>query len=304
LRGATLQVGPDRPLLMAIVNATPDSFSDPSGDGAVAPEAALADRALELAAAGATLVDVGGESGRTDRPAVPEPEEIRRVVPIVARLAEEGVLVSVDTWRAGVARAALAAGAAMVNDPSGLSDPAVADICAEAGAALVITHTSVPPKQKGFPGYRDVLADVRGLLADRAAEARSRGVGEDQLVLDPGIDLGKTPAETVAVLRGMGSLRSLGRPLLLAVSRKDFVGALTGRSPRERLGGTLAAVDAGLGAGASILRVHDVAEVADYLRVRAALRGEEEVPADLGLDEDLRREGAQEDGAVEEERVA
>jgi dihydropteroate synthase len=285
LRKSTLRLSGD-PLLMAIVNASPDSFSDP---GPPAP-GELVERARELAAAGAALIDVGGESGRTDRPAITEREEAARVVPVIERLAAEGLLVSVDTWRAPVARAALAAGAAMVNDVSGLTDPRLAEACAEVGAGLVITHTRLPPKRKGFLRYADVVEDVAALLRERAEEARRRGVGQEQLVFDPGIDLAKTPAQSVEVLRRLGELRALGRPLLVAVSRKDFVGALTDRPPRERLAGTLAALAEAVDQSAAILRLHDVAAARDYLRVRAALRGESPVPPDLRLPVALRRE--------------
>jgi dihydropteroate synthase len=276
-----------RPLLMGIVNATPDSFSDPQGDKSLAE---LVDLALAQVAAGAALIDVGGESGRTDTEAVPVEEEIHRVVPVVERLRGEGVTVSVDTWRAPVAGAALEAGAAMINDVSGLSEPEVADACAAAGAALVITHTRVPPKTKGFPAHGDVVEDVIALLRERVEEARARGVAGEQLLLDPGIDLGKTPAESVEILRRLPELRKLGRPLLVGVSRKDFVGALTGRPPADRRAGTLAALGAAADGGAAILRVHDVADARDYLAVRAALRGEVEVEDGLRLDPDLRRE--------------
>ena len=272
-------------ILMGIVNATPDSFSDRQGAKSVDELAALAH---ELADAGAALLDVGGESGRTDREPVPVEEEIERVVPLVERLAADGLTVSVDTWRAPVARAALAAGAAMVNDVSALSDPGVADACAAADASLVITHTRVPPKVKGFPAYDDVVADVIDLLGERAAEAERRGVARERLVFDPGIDLGKTPAESIELLRRLPELAALGRPLLVAVSRKDFVGALTGRPPAERDAGTLAAVDRAVEGGAAILRVHDVAAVRDYLVVRAALRDGAE--PELELAEELRRE--------------
>jgi dihydropteroate synthase len=288
LREAELELRAGEPVLMGIVNAGPDSFSDP-GARDIDELAALARAQV---AAGAALVDLGGESGRTDRPAVPVEEEIERVVPPVERLASEGVAVSVDTWREPVARAALAGGAAMINDVSGLSDPELADACAETGAALVITHTRLPPKQKGFPGYADVIDDVAELLRERAAEALRRGVGDDQVVLDPGIDLAKTPAESVEVLKRLPELHALGRPLLLAVSRKDFVGALTRRPPAARLGGTLAALGAAVDGGAAILRVHDVAEAADFLRVRRALAEDGHVPDRLHLDEELRREPA------------
>jgi dihydropteroate synthase len=217
---------------------------------------------------------------------------VARVVPLVARLVAEGVTVSVDTWKAEVARAAIDAGAAMVNDVSGLLDPGVADACAESGAALVVMHTRARPKVKAFPGYDDVTGDVVAFLRERIAAAHERGVGEEQIVVDPGPDFAKTPAETVAVLRRLGDLSALGRPVLLAASRKDFVGAITGRPPAERLGGTLAAIGEGVDAGAAIVRVHDVAATRDFLAVRAALRGRDEVPTDLHLDHRLRRQAA------------
>jgi dihydropteroate synthase len=273
------------PLLMGIVNATPDSFSDPQGEKTLD---ALVAWAHGLAEDGAAIIDVGGESGRTDRPPVPVEEEQSRVVGLIERLTADGLRVSVDTWRAPVARAALAAGASMVNDVSGLSDVQVADACAEAGAELVITHTRIPPKVKGFPEYGDVVADVIELLRERAALAGEHGVGEDQLIFDPGIDIAKTPAESIEVLRRLPEVAELGRPLLVAVSRKDFVGALTGRGPASRDAGTLAAVGIAADAGARILRVHDVAGARDYLAVRSALSNG--AARDLRLDPELRRE--------------
>jgi dihydropteroate synthase len=286
LRDRAIELEPARPLLMGIVNAGPDSFSDP---GTRTLEA-LAERARQLVDGGAALIDVGGESGRTDRAAVAPEEEIERVLPLVGRLAEAGIAVSVDTWRAPVARAVLDAGAAMINDVSGLSDPELAEACAEARAALVITHTRAEPKRKAFPDYDDVVADTLALWRERSAEAVRRGLGEDQLVLDPGIDLAKTPAQSVELLRRLPELAAAGRPLLLAISRKDFIGALTGRAPASREAGTLAALEACVAGGAAIVRVHDVAAAADYLRVRGAIAGEEEVPEDLRLDPALRRE--------------
>jgi dihydropteroate synthase len=288
LRGHLLELEPERPLVMGIVNATPDSFSDA---GRYQGLDAQLRRAHELVEAGADLIDLGGESGVTNRPPVAAGEEAERVVPLVERLAAEGIVVSVDTYKAEVARAALDAGAALVNDVSGLRDPDLASACAEARAGLVIMHTRAAPKEKLFPAYEDVHADVLGFLRARMAFAGERGVAEEQIVLDPGLDYAKTPAETVELLRHLPALHVLGRPLLLAVSRKDFVGALTGRRPAERLAGTLAAVAAGLDHGAAILRVHDVAEVGDFLKVRAALAGDE-VPSDLQLAEALRREGS------------
>jgi dihydropteroate synthase len=270
--------------LMGIVNASPESFSDGARVGDLDAQVR---HALELRDAGAGIIDVGGESGVTDRAPVAAEEEAARVVPLVERLAGEGVTVSVDTWKPAVAQAALAAGATMVNDVSGLRDPELADACAAAGASLVVTHTGAPPKQKLFAAYDDVAGSVVEFLRERIALARSRGV--ERIVLDPGPDLGKTPADTVAALRALPRVAELGHPVLLAVSRKDFVGAITGRAPGERLAGTLAAIGAGLDAGASILRVHDVRAAADYVAVRAALRGEREVSPELRLDPSLRR---------------
>ncbi len=281
LRDRVVELRPGAPLVMGIVNASPESFSGGGRVGGV-------DEGLAL---GADLVDVGGESGVTDREPITAEEEIERVVPVVKGLVAAGATVSVDTWKEPVARAVIAAGAAMINDVSGLIEPGVADACAESGAALVLMHTRVPPKVKGFPHYDNVFTDVVAFLRERMAVARERGVGEDQIVLDPGPDFAKTPAETVEVLSRIRDLRDeLARPVLLAVSRKDFIGALRDRFPRHRLAGTLAAIGEGVDAGAAILRVHDVAEVRDFLAVRAALRGEREVPADLRLDPALRRE--------------
>jgi dihydropteroate synthase len=274
-----------RPVLMGIVNATPDSFSD--SQGPKSPEE-LAAWGARLLADGAAILDVGGESGRTDTEAVPVDTEIERVVPVVGRLAGDGAPVSVDTWRAAVARAALEAGASMINDVSGLSDVGVADACAAAGAALVIAHTRAAPKTKAFPHYDDVVADVCTFLEERMAVARAAGVPEDAIVLDPGLDIAKTPAESIELLRRLPEIAALGRPVLAAVSRKDFVGAITERPPAERDAGTLAAVGAAVAGGARIVRVHDVAGAGDYLRVREAL--ERGVDGALELAPELRRE--------------
>jgi dihydropteroate synthase len=280
-----LELDLSRPVLMGIVNATPDSFSDRQGPKQLDE---LVARASEQLDSGAAIVDVGGESGRTDTEAVPVEQEIERVVPLVERLAGQGALVSVDTWRGPVARAALAAGAAMINDVSGLSDESIASACAESGAALVITHTRAEPKTKAFPAYDDVVRDVRDFLAERMGAAEGLGVAAEQIVLDPGIDLAKTPAQSIELLRRLPELASLGRPLLLAVSRKDFVGALTEQPPAARDAGTLAAVGAAVRAGARIIRVHDVAGARDYLRVHEALT--EGADNTLELASELKRE--------------
>jgi dihydropteroate synthase len=288
--GHVLELG-DRPRLMGVVNASPDSFSDGGRHATLSQQVGLAHA---LVAAGAELVDVGGESAATDRPPVTAEEEIERVVPVIERVATEtGALVSVDTYKPAVAEAAVAAGAALVNDVSGLRDPGVAEVCARTGAALVLMHTQGEPKQKVLDHrYEAVPREVAAFLAQRMALARAHGVDPEQLLLDPGPDFGKSPAQTVEALRALATLHELGRPLLLAVSRKDFVGALTGRSPRRRLAGTLAAVAHGVDAGAHVLRVHDVAAVADFLAVRAALEGTSDVDPDTRLALELRREPA------------
>jgi dihydropteroate synthase len=291
------------PYLVGILNATPDSFSD-AGDH---PElAARIERGRELLEEGADLLDVGGESGVTSRPAVGAAEEIERVVPLVRQLAVAGTAVSVDTYKSGVARAAVDAGAIMVNDPSGLIDPDVAGVCADSGAALVVTHTRARPKEKLYrPHYDDVVDDVKSFLGERLEIARAAGVPDDRLLVCPGPDLGKDPAQTIELLARLREIEALGFPVLLAVSRKDFVGALTLRAPRERLGGSLAAVAHGLDHGAHFLRVHDVAATRDFLTVRAALRGEVSVPAGLLLADDLRREEVKEEsGRAAKEEVA
>lgn len=269
---------------MGIVNASADSFSD---GGAFGTLEAQVERAMQLVADGATFIDVGGESGVTDTaPRRPE-EEAALVVPLVEALVAEGVLVSVDTWKPAVADASLAAGASIINDVSGLRDPGLAEACATHGGALVVMHTRAEPKTKAFPDYAgDVVGDVERFIAEKLEQARALGVDDEALVVDPGPDFAKTPAQTVAVLRRLDALHALGRPLLLAVSNKDFVGALTGRPPRERLAGTLAAVAHAVDAGAHVLRVHDVAAASDFLRVRAALRGDVELAPEEGLTPD------------------
>ncbi len=218
-------------------------------------------------------------------------EEIARVVPLIERLAGDlGAFVSVDTYKPQVARAAVQAGARIVNDVSGLRDPALADVCAETGAGLVLMHTAAAPRERRQDPdlYEDVVAEVLAFLSRRIELALARGVERDQLIVDPGPDFAKTPAQTIRLLAAAGRLHELGRPVLMAISRKDFVGALTGRPPRERLAGTLAALGHGAEHGAHIFRVHDVAAAADYLAVRAALGGEGELDETLRLTEEIR----------------
>ena len=272
----------ERPLVMGVLNATPDSVSDARPLAGVAAQLRHAE---DLVAAGADIVDVGGESGRTDRPATTPAEEMRRVLPVIRGLRDRGIVSSVDTWRVAVAAAAIDAGAAIINDVSGLLDVEMARLAGRTGAGLVIMHTRAAPKQAHFPGYDDVVEDVIGFLRDKLTVARGLGVAPRQVVLDPGPDFAKTPEQSIEVLRRMGELSALGRPLLLAASRKYFVGMITGRPPHQRLGGTLAAVGSGLDAGAQLVRVHDVAEVVAYLDVRTALTSARE-PTLKGIPDD------------------
>jgi dihydropteroate synthase len=286
LRDTMIELVAGQPLLMGIVNASPDSFSDAvrldTLDGQVA-------HALALVADGAAIIDVGGESGVTYTDASAVDFEADLVVPLVRALAAEGVTVSVDTWKAGVAERALDAGAHVINDTSGLADPRIAELCAASGAALVVMHTRAAPKQVAFPDYAgDVRGDVARFLDERCALARDHGVGEDQLIVDPGPDFAKTPAESVEVMADLAALQALGRPILAAISRKYFVGAITGRPPQERLAGTLAALGEAVDAGAAIARVHDVRDAVDFLAVRGVLRGDRPMPAFDAEDERLK----------------
>jgi dihydropteroate synthase len=290
MRDRTVEFGP-RPLLMGVLNATPDSFSDDRG---VRTLDERVEQARALLAAGADIIDIGGESNVTNRPAVEADEEIARVVPLIARVTDElGAVVSVDTYKPAVAAAAVEAGASMVNDISGLRDPGLAEVCASTGAALVVMHTPVAPKTQRHDddAYADVATEVVEWLRDRLAYAESLGVAREQVMLDPGPDFGKTPSQTIDVLRrGVPMLAELGRPVLLAISRKDFIGAVCARRPRERLAGTLAALGETADLGGHVFRVHDVRECSDYLSVRAVLRGEVEVDPSLRVPEHLRRE--------------
>jgi dihydropteroate synthase len=293
-----LELG-QRPWLMGVLNASPDSFSDGARFQTLEQRVELA---AELLGSGADILDIGGESASTDRPPVGVQEEIERVVPVVERVVGElDAIVSIDTYKPAVARAAIAAGASILNDVSGLRNPELADVCSQTGAALVVMHTRAYPKQRmQDPNlYEDVTGDVLSFLQERIAVALKAGVAREQLIVDPGPDFAKTPAQTVELLAEVSRLHSLGCPLLMAISRKDFIGALTGRAPRERLAGTLAALGHGVEQGAHIFRLHDIAAARDYLRVRAALAGELVPARDLELAEVLRHDRHSTDISVE-----
>jgi dihydropteroate synthase len=271
LRDTTLELRAGDPLVMGILNIGSDSVADSSVFAGVDEQV---QRGLALAAAGAAIVDVGVLSGRTDTEPIPVTEEAARFESVVRALVDAGVIVSVDTWRPGAIEAALGAGAHLINDTSGLMDSRVADMAAASGAGLVVMHTRAAPKQEHFPGYADPVTDVLEFLRERVALAIEHGVSTEQIVIDPGLDYAKAPQESIDVLRRLGELSEFERPILLAVSRKYFIGMLADALPQERLAGTIAALEFGVSAGAQIVRVHDVAEVSQYLRLRSALRGD------------------------------
>lgn len=275
---------------MGVVNANADSFSDP-GDRTLAQVVAAAVAAFD---AGAAFVDIGAQSARTNRPPVDEADEAALVAPAVERIraARPDALISVDTYKPGVVEAALAAGAHLVNDVSGLRDRGVARLCAAYGAGLVVMHTTAPPltRRQDPEAYTDVAPEVARFLGDAASAALAEGVPRQSIVVDPGVDFTKTPAQSVALLRGIDAVAALGYPVLLALSRKDFVGALTRQPPSARLPGTLAALAAVRHLPGQILRVHDVLAARDFLTVFDSLSGALPVDPSLRLPEGLRHE--------------
>jgi dihydropteroate synthase len=262
----------ERPLVMGVVNVTPDSFSD----GGELPDAAAAvARAERLAAAGAAILDVGGESTRPGADPVPADEELRRVVPVVAGIAERvpAAAISVDTTKVAVARAALDAGARVVNDVSAFRfEPELAGLVAGAGADCCLMHMLGEPRtMQRDPRYEDVVSDVKAFLEERLAFAVREGIAEERVWLDPGIGFGKTVAHNLELLRRLDEIVAIGRPVAIGVSRKSFIGRLTGREdPHERVAGTIAANAIAYERGAAIFRVHDVRDAVDALRVAAA----------------------------------
>ncbi len=261
----------ERVRVMGVVNVTPDSFSD--GGRFLAPERAI-EHGVALAAAGADVLDVGGESTRPGAAPVPADEQIRRVVPVIRGLAERtDALLSVDTTSARVAAAALDAGASVVNDISAFRfDPEMLPLLAGCDAAAIAMHTLAEPAvMQRAPRYDDVVAEVRAHLAVRLEAAAAAGVEPARLVLDPGIGFGKTLAHNLALVRRIDALASLGRPVLIGPSRKRFVGALTGKPVSARAWGTAGAVAAAVVYGAHMVRVHDVAEMVDVVRVAEAV---------------------------------
>jgi dihydropteroate synthase len=260
---------PGRPLVMGILNVTPDSFSD--GGRFSAPEAAI-EQGLALAEEGADLIDLGAESTRPGAVSVPAAEQVRRLAPVLEGLS--GLTLSVDTASAEVAAYALAHGAVVVNDVTALSDPAMARVVAEAGAGLVLMHMRGTPRtMQQDLRYDDVVGEVERYLRERLAAAVAAGIPADRVALDPGIGFGKSGEHSVALLAATARLAAIGRPLLVGASRKSFLGRLTGaEDPRDRLEASLAAATLAAHLGAGILRVHDVAATMRAVQVVAAVR--------------------------------
>ncbi len=258
---------------MGVINVTPDSFSD---GGRYFEAGRAVERGFELADQGADIIDVGGESTRPGSLPVPEDEELRRVVPVIETLRRRTeALLSVDTTKSAVARAALDAGADIVNDTSALrTDPDMAGVVARSGAGLVLMHMKgTPLTMQQDPRYDDVLAEIRSFLAERLRTAESLGIARERIVVDPGIGFGKTYEDNLLLLRRQELFGELERPLLLGFSRKAFLGRILHLPPGERLEGTIAAAVVSVVRGAHILRVHDVAEVARAVRTAEAILG-------------------------------
>lgn len=263
----------DQPQVMGILNITPDSFS--GGSATLDDPAASADRAVGMSAAGAAIVDIGGESTRPGAPTVWEEDEKARVIPVVTRLAASGAAISLDTRKAAVMQAGLAAGAHMINDVSALLfDDRSVEVLRGSEAPVVLMHAPGKPDDlHGRANYSDPLIEIYDWLEDRIAAVEAAGIARSRIVADPGIGFGKGVAENLAILNGLALLHGLGVPILLGASRKRFIGALSNEAPVEkRLGGSVAVALKGAEQGAQILRVHDVAETVQALHIWRGMR--------------------------------
>ena len=259
------------PVVMGILNVTPDSFSD--GGEFLDPSRAV-DRALEMIEQGAGIIDIGGESSRPGSRELQVEEELSRVAPILEGLdGRTDVPISIDTRKAGVAEAAIGLGASIINDISGLThDPAMMETAARSGAAVVVMHMQgTPETMQDDPYYDDAVTEIMDWLASRADDLISSGVSREKIIIDPGIGFGKRLIDNLALFRGIGDFRGLGFPLMIGHSRKSFIGILTGRDPVDRLWGGFAALGASLDGGAQLVRVHDVKETVDYIKVWKAI---------------------------------
>jgi len=262
----------DRPLVMGIVNVTPDSFSD--GGHHLQRDAAIA-HAQQLIAEGADILDIGGESTRPGAQPVGVQEELDRVLPVIVALRGISVPVSIDTCKPQVMREAIAAGAQMVNDIDALQDAAALNAVAAGDAAVCLMHKQgTPQNMQQQPRYRDVVAEVSGFLRERIAAAEAAGIARERIVADPGFGFGKTLAHNLGLLRELGQLRDLGVPVLAGLSRKSMLGAITGQDVNHRVSASVAAALIAVQRGAAIVRVHDVRATVDALKIWNAVNSQ------------------------------
>jgi dihydropteroate synthase len=262
----------DRPVVMGVLNVTPDSFSD--GGCFLDPSAAL-DHARKMIDDGADIIDVGGESTRPGVAPTSEREELERVIPLIEKIAALGVPVSADTRKPAVMRTAIAAGAAMINDVSALRTPGALDVVAgaETPVAVCLMHMQgEPATMQQSAVYEAVVYEVKAFLAERAAACETAGIARDRIVIDPGFGFGKTVEHNLTLLRRLSEIVALGYPVVVGLSRKSTIGALTGRDAGERAAGSIAAALAAVARGAKIVRAHDVRETVDALKVWCALQ--------------------------------
>jgi dihydropteroate synthase len=265
LRCGAYRLSLERPLIMGIVNLTPDSFSD---GGSYADSKAAINAARRMVEDGADILDLGAESTRPGAAGVDADEELRRLLPVIDGLADCGVPLSVDTRKVPVMLGALAAGADMINDIGGFTAPGAIHAVARGSCGLCVMHMKgEPATMQQAPSYGDVVSEVEDFLRDRIDALRAAGVALDRIVVDPGIGFGKTRWHNLQLLEALDELCGLGQPILVGVSRKSLIGELTGRPVERRLAGSLAAALAAVARGARIVRVHDVAETRDALRV-------------------------------------
>jgi dihydropteroate synthase len=274
LRCKNFQLSLIRPLVMGIVNVTPDSFSD--GGHHASTNAAIA-HARQLVADGADILDIGGESTRPGAAAVSTQEELDRVLPVIEGLRDTSVPISIDTWKPQVMRAALAAGASMVNDINALQEEGGLAAVAGSNAAVCLMHKQgVPQTMQQQPHYTDVIAEVSAFLRERICAAEAAGIARDRIVIDPGFGFGKTLAHNLDLLRELETFCALGVPVLVGLSRKSMLGAITGRDVTERMAASVAVVLLAVQRGAAIVRVHDVRETVDALKIWNAVKGSEQ----------------------------
>jgi dihydropteroate synthase len=260
-----------RPLVMGVLNVTPDSFSD---GGRFADREQALSHARRMRDDGADIIDLGGESSRPGAESVAEGVELSRVLPLVEALAAEGIPVGVDTRKPAVMQAAIAAGAAMINDIAALREPGAIEACAQGGVGVCLMHMQREPRtMQAAPAYADVVSEVRDFLLARARVCIDAGIARERIAIDPGFGFGKTLAHNLRLLRSLGTLAAMGYPVVAGLSRKGSLGEITGRSVDERMPASLAAALCAVLHGAAIVRVHDVRATVDALKVWAAVEG-------------------------------